>query len=683
MEPIVCNQLFSRRGLGYLWSVRLKIDPAQEKIINSLYNNRKKGSLDGQQTITYKLSNKKAGKLGWGRYYGSIGSLETLEKECRGTLCKEYYHDIDVVNCHPVLLVQYAKLQYNKDLPETEYYIENRDEVLGKISDNRDEAKQEVIRVFYGGRNRHPILSKLSDELKRFSKFLSTQSDLQELFKICQDEDNIYGSFLSFILQTEERKVMLGMKEHLESVGWSVDVLAYDGIMIRRNPKLTLDLNALENFIFEKTNYKVKTLEKELIGFDVPDSDEEIVKGVSKIAYLKMKEEFEKNTFYYYPNNTYCEISEYEDRFYTEDHAIKYFRNKYHFKSSDKFNDYTEFFPLWLKDTTKRCIREITFENKDTSDPEVYYKNLVFYHESWFRASPYNSDVNTVLSLFKTLIKINTNNDSILEDYLTKYLAHLLQKPFELPGVAIIISGEKGCGKDTTFDLVGQYVIGSKHFFNYQSNKQFFDAYDTNRKDKFLIKLEEADRKYFLEDASYLKSLITATKNTFNPKLQPTITTNNYIRYIFTTNKSNVAEMSQGERRFVLLNASSEKKGDFEFWERVRELLFTPEAGAIIADYLLSIDINNFTPRKLPTNSFQEAVIEAQKTSEQLFLESWDGEETTSSDLYNIYRSFCADNNLFFVSNSIAFGIKLLPYIGNNIINKKRNASGVVYYKNV
>jgi len=681
MESITCNQLFSRRGLGYLWSVRLKIDPAQEKIINSLYNNRKKGSLDGQQTITYKLSNKKAGKLGWGRYYGSIGSLETLEKECRGTLCKEYYHDIDIVNCHPVLLVQYAKQKYNKDLPETEYYIENRDEVLSRISDNRDEAKQEVIRVLYGGRNKHPILSKLSDELKRFSKFLSTQDELQQLFKICQEEDNIYGSFLSFILQTEERKVMLGMKEYLESVGWSVDVLAYDGVMIRRDPKLTLDLRALEKFILDKTNYKVNTLEKEMIGFDVPNTDEEIVKGVSKVDYLKMKEEFEKYRAYFTPNNTYCEISEYEDKFYTEDHALKYFRNKYHFKTSDKFNDYVEFFPLWLKDVTKKCIREITFDdNIGCADPEVYYKELKFEYQNWIKDISYN-DSELVLSLFKTLIKINTNNDSVLEDYLTKYLAHLLQKPLELPGVAVILSGEKGCGKDTLFDFIGQYVIGSKHFFNYQSNKQFFDAYDTNRKDKFLVKLEEADRKYFLEDASYLKSLITATKNTFNPKLQPTITCNNYIRFIFTTNKSNVAEMSQGERRFVLLNVSSEKKGDFEFWDRVRHYLFTPEAGCIIADYLLSIDINNFTPRKLPTNSFQEAVIDAQKTSEQLFLESWDGEETNATDLYNVYRSFCGDNNLFFVNNSIAFGIKLLPFIGNGLINKSRNASGVVYTK--
>lgn len=676
MEQIVCNQLFSRRGLGFLWSKRTEIDPGQEKIINSLYNNRKKGQIEGQQTITYKLSNKKAGKLGYGRFYGTIGSLETLEKECRGTLCKEYYIDIDIVNAHPVLLSQFAKQKYNKDLPETDYYVDNRDEVLNKISENRDEAKQEVIRILYGGRNKYPITSKLSEEVKKFSKFLSTQDEYEELFKICKDEDNIYGTFMAFILQTEERKVMLSMREYLQSEGWSVDVLAYDGVMIRKREGKNVDFDALQEYIFNKTTYQVKALEKEMIGYDVPNTDEEIVKGVSKSDYTKMKEEFEKNHFYYYPNNTYCEISEQADRFYSEEHSLKHFRNTYNFKISEKFNDYVEFFPLWLKDTSKRTIREISFIQSE--DKEIFYKPLEFKYNT---STSDTNLINTVLTLFNTLININTNNDIVLAEYLTKYLAHLLQKPFDLPGVAIIISGEKGCGKDTLFDLVGQNVIGSKYFFNYQSNKQFFDAYDTNRKDKFLVKLEEADRKYFLEDASYLKSLITAGQNTFNPKLQPTITTTNYIRYIFTTNKSDVAEMSQGERRFALLSASSEKKGDFAFWETVRETLFNDTAGRIIADYLLSIDVKDFTPRKLPINSFQEAVIDAQKTSEDLFLASWDGEELSADDLFNNYRMFCAEKNLFSASSSIAFGKKLLPYIRNKVINKRRIASGVLYSK--
>ena len=147
------TQLFSRRAVGFLWSRRGQLDPGQVEILNALYSNKKKGSLQGEQTITYKLSSTAAGKLGYGRIYGSKGSLETLEKECRGTICKDLYHDVDIANCHPVLLAQLAKQQYDRDLPELDKYVDNRDAFLASISSNRDEAKTEVIRVLYGRRS--------------------------------------------------------------------------------------------------------------------------------------------------------------------------------------------------------------------------------------------------------------------------------------------------------------------------------------------------------------------------------------------------------------------------------------------------------------------------------------------------------------------------------------------------
>jgi len=57
------TQKFSRRGLGFLWGKRTELDPGQVAILQSLYNNRKKGSLTGIQKITYKLSKSKAGRL--------------------------------------------------------------------------------------------------------------------------------------------------------------------------------------------------------------------------------------------------------------------------------------------------------------------------------------------------------------------------------------------------------------------------------------------------------------------------------------------------------------------------------------------------------------------------------------------------------------------------------------------
>ena len=46
---------------------------------------QKKKDIETKQIVTYKLSRSKVGQLGYGRFYSSIGGLETVEKECRGT----------------------------------------------------------------------------------------------------------------------------------------------------------------------------------------------------------------------------------------------------------------------------------------------------------------------------------------------------------------------------------------------------------------------------------------------------------------------------------------------------------------------------------------------------------------------------------------------------------------------
>jgi hypothetical protein len=75
------TQLFNRAALGNLRARRAEFDNNTEKLLNSLSNNRKKGTLQGTQEITYKLARTRAAQLGFGRLYGTKGSLEQLQSE--------------------------------------------------------------------------------------------------------------------------------------------------------------------------------------------------------------------------------------------------------------------------------------------------------------------------------------------------------------------------------------------------------------------------------------------------------------------------------------------------------------------------------------------------------------------------------------------------------------------------
>lgn len=676
---ISTTQQFNRRSFGFLFDKRATLDPGQSKIINSINNNMKKTKTPGvmEQSINYKHSTKKAGKLGYGRLYGTTGSLETLEKECRGTICRDFYHDIDIENCHPVILVQFAKNKYNVDLPEVDKYVDNREMYLKSVMDengiSREDAKQAVISILYGG-SCSPVsfLYALSSEVRGFSKKLFKIDTYAELAEVCKAEDNRYGSFLSYVLQTEERNIMLTMKSWFEKEGWSVDALCYDGVMIRKREGVEYDLKACEMAIKEKTGYIVKLVNKEFSYYDMPTVSDEITKGVSAEVYNKMKEDFEKSNFYYAPANEMIEVRGNELCKMSLDHAREYYSAKWRFSHSERFDDYTTFFDVWRKDPTRRMIYQISM--KESDDPGVFVLPPRF---AWTEEG---IESNIAVEKFCEIIELLGNEEQ--QRYIIRWLAQMIQKPFERCGTALVISGDKRTGKDTPFDFFRKYVIGEDYSRNYTcSGYQFFDKHDTGRMNMLLCKVEEANRKVFIANADKFKSLITADSEMFNYKGKNPISVENYNRFVLTTNGACPVELSDGEQRFLVATCSNARKHDLPYWTEVRSVLFNKEAGRAVGRWLNALDISGFEFRKVPQDEFQNTIVESEATSEDMFVKDWDGVEISMIDLYNKYRSFCADRALPMCLNSKSFGHALLKLLRNKSVIKKHRNDGNYYSK--
>lgn len=682
------TQVFSRRSIAYLYDKRSELDPGQGEIVKCIYNNKKKmGSIEAGQKITYRMAKSTAGKLGFGRLYGSKGSFETLERECRGTICKDFYIDVDIVNCHPVILLQFAKRNYAIDLPNVETYIQNREEYLRAVMDendcDRDGAKQAIISILYGGCcNKDSFLAELCEEVRNFSKMLFKKPEYKALADSLKSEKNLYGSFLSHVLQTEERQCMIAMMTSLEKEGWSVDVLCYDGVMIRKRDQTfeEADLRALEAYVQVATKYDIKLATKDFQSYDLPALGEEMVPGVTKEAYDAMKAEFELNHFYHSPSDTFVEIDDKANMtFMSSSHASELLNPKWCFSLSKKFNDNVAFLDIWRKDPSRKICTETSF--KDSDNPKVFTLPITFAYKTVQLDDPVDDSVTeNIVGLFNELVALNTNHNDILHNYVLDWLAHMLQKPTDLPGVGLIMTGEKGVGKDTLGDFLQECVVGKHLSTNYTTNKQFFGTHDMGKLNKFLIKLEETSRKDCFDNASELKATITACQITVNPKGLKEITSDNFARYIFTTNKANPVDMSDGERRFVLLPCSSKRKGDYAFWSKIRKDLFNPEAGRVVADYLLRRNIETFEVRKLPENEFQASIIQSEKSSEDRFIAQWKGDRTQAKDLFGEYLEFCQENYLIAAKNIGWFFKSIQNYVRSGEV-ANLTIGGVSYYQ--
>lgn len=331
--------------------------------------------------------------------------------------------------------------------------------------------------------------------------------------------------------------------------------------------------------------------------------------------------------------------------------------------------DGASFIDKWLKDPTMRTYCRISFEpSSDISTfvmPDAPPPQFIF---TTYTCEP-NEDA---IPVFNELLDILTNRQEQIKTYILNWLAHLVQKPLERPGVALIFNGLKGAGKDTLGDFLGEYIIGLKYYQNFSNQAQFFDKHDESKANKFLIKIEELSKKMLDTglNSEIFKSSITTPILNFNPKGDTAYSLKNTMRIIATSNNSNTVDVGQKERRFVISVVSPEKIGDHEYWCTVRKELFNDAGALAIAQMLLKRDISSFRPQILPENEYLKELQEDTMDSVHKFIEYIDSGEYSGSVLYQAYRDYCTTEGIHPYTNT-KFSTQLLFLTKNGSIERE------------
>jgi hypothetical protein len=688
---IIVEQRWNRAKMSQLWKIRNTLGVGVASMLDCLYKGRTKGTVKGSSSVKYNLVNW-AGKLGFGRLYGSQGSLEMMEADVRGTLCGEFYYDVDIVNCHPVLIHQIAKLKFNMDMPEIRKFCENRDAYYAMLSENRDVAKSEIFKVLYGGSTVLDALKPLKIECDNLTRLFATEGAYLSLLQGCKlhNPQNIMGSFFSIAIQTEERRCLVALYKYFKLQDWSVDVLAYDGLMLRKQQDKELKsdhLNEAQLFVKQETGYAVKLTTKEFTSIsadELSQHDEtnvEIADGVSNEVYLEAKKLFEETYFWYKPTNQIGEIQEEGALvFYEMEHAKEICKTEFSVKNKD--GKKVCLFDAWRNDNEKRIITKIQFEPSDDKLVLVLPMSFKYLQNIDSLETVSHELKQKIIDTFKNLISVNTSHIDIETQYLYKYIADILQKPLIRPNVACLFIGEQGAYKDYLWEFIGTHILGSTYYTDYDKNTQFFDKYDTGKENKFLIKLQEADAEFCKKHSSDLKATITSPRLKFNPKGQKCYERNNYGRFILTTNKSNPLELEQSDRRWLIFRNSNELCKDRKRGDEIRSILEHKLAGAIIAEWLLSLDLSNFEAnRDKPESEFKKIILESVMSSEDRFIEQWDGVEIQATKFYEIYKDFCHEESLNYADNLTIFGRKLLDFYSKGKLIKIRKGPAIYYSK--
>ena len=255
---IILNEIVDKEKLLYILDNN-NFDQEINNLARNYYD-----SLDdlGRKRIQYKQKHKHKD-----RYYAVGSALTYLKKEIRNSIMPTNIKDIDMVNSHPVILLNLCqKNEVTCNILKN--YVENRDLILDSFGDNRKSVKEMFLTVLNGGfKNIYSKDSRINNYLKLLEK------EIIEIQKYFYEKDKRYfekgfnymGKNLSRIILDVENQILQTMINYFVIKRVNIFTLEYDGLKIYSDNKSKhFSINELEKTILEKNKINIKLLFKNI-----------------------------------------------------------------------------------------------------------------------------------------------------------------------------------------------------------------------------------------------------------------------------------------------------------------------------------------------------------------------------------------------------------------------------------
>ncbi|MFZ4744941.1 MAG: primase-helicase family protein [Limnohabitans sp.] len=216
-----------------------------------------------------------------------------------------------------------------------------------------------------------------------------------------------------------------------------------------------------------------------------------------------------------------------------------------------------------------------------------------------FWVGPIESDSKGNASLILNhLLQVICSGDTKCFEYLVGYLAHMIQKPAEKPGVMIVLLGRQGTGKGMFFNLLR--AIWPRTTLQVTDVDQVVGRFNACLERNFAVCMDEAlfagDRKAL----DRLKSQITEPQINIEQKYQPARSIGSVHRFFAASNHDHFAHVEMDDRRFVFLRVSDAQQQNTEYFAQLVNAINDPASVGAFVHYLEGVDLTSFDVRKKP-----------------------------------------------------------------------------------
>ena len=192
--------------------------------------------------------------------------------------------------------------------------------------------------------------------------------------------------------------------------------------------------------------------------------------------------------------------------------------------------------------------------------------------------------------------------------YVLQWLGHMFQQPMVKPGVCLVFKSKQGAGKNIFWEWIMR-IMGSGLCNMFTDIAQMAGKFNTRLKGKMLNIGNELANYSGFKVADKLKALITDKKLTIEPKGKEAYEIIDLARMVLLTNNEQPVRAEVGDRRFLMMECSSARIGDKEYFTKLAADMDRLEVD--MWNYLTNISLAGFDPHKAPkmTDMKRELII--------------------------------------------------------------------------
>lgn len=248
----------------------------------------------------------------------------------------------------------------------------------------------------------------------------------------------------------------------------------------------------------------------------------------------------------------------------------------------------------WLEWDKRRSYRGLVFSPEQPVSPAYYnlwrgFAPLEIENEDRARQS---------FDAFLGHVRDNIcRKDGALYAWLLGFLAHLVQRPWEKPHVALVLKGRKGVGKNAFIERVCD-LLGA-HAMVAARRRYLVSNFNGHLERLLMFVLDEAFWSGDKEVEGILKDLITGSHHIVERKGYEAYSVRNLTRVVILTNEDWAIPASHDERRFAVLDVGEGRRKDTVFFNTMVEGM---RAGGnkLLLDFLRAHDLTGFDVNTAP-----------------------------------------------------------------------------------